>query len=538
MLSGEGKPIPLKGRKQRLLLGGLLLQAPRVAATDLLIELLWRDGLPEDPAAALQTQVSRLRKVLRQAGVDSDQPARESHGYRLEPGPDEVDAARFEALVAEASGAPTPEDALGRIDQALRLWRGEPFEEFAGEMEFLGEVTRLKELRTGALVRRAELLLALGRTDEALLATEPLVREDPLREQPRALSMEALYRSGRQSEALEVFDRYRTLLSEELGLDPSPGLRQLRLEILRHERALAPVASSTETPGRPLESSDALGTQTEHVVLDAPALRVAFLPRSGGRLAYAVAGQGPPLVVPPAWCSSLAATGAGIDPRSAFLAHLSQHLRLVLYDRAGMGLSTGAVNGLSVDTDVAELLTVLNAVDLERVSLLAVSQAGPVALAFAARYPDRVSRMVLLGTYADGPRTFARPEVSASMLAMVRAHWGIGSHLLAGMLVPDASAEEAEAFARMQREAATPELAARALAQIYATDVSSLLPSIPHRTLVIHYTGDRAIPFRASEEIAMHLPAAELIPMPGRSHLPQASDLGRISDLISEFVAS
>jgi predicted ATPase len=131
------------------------------------------------------------------------------------------------------------------LEDALALWRGEPYEEFADLALFLGEIARLGQVHEEARERRVECLLSLGRAAEALAACEPLVQSYPMRERPRALLIEALYRSGRQNEALDAFEEFRRLLSDELGLDPSPALRQLKLDILRHE----PAVSNAAAPG-------------------------------------------------------------------------------------------------------------------------------------------------------------------------------------------------------------------------------------------------------------------------------------------------
>lgn len=244
---------PPRGEKQRLLLAGLLLHAPRAVSGDRLQELLWPRSPPIDPAAALQIQVSRLRGFLRAAGA-GEPLRRETYGYRLALERDDVDAGRFEDLVACARAESSAPRALPLLESALALWRGEPYEEFADLPYFLGEIVRQGQLHAEARERLVECLLALGRSAEALAVCEPLVRSYPLRERPRALHVEALYRSGRQSEALDAFETFRRVLSEELGLDPSPALRQLKLAILRHDPE---VGGDGPSPGAPASRASA-----------------------------------------------------------------------------------------------------------------------------------------------------------------------------------------------------------------------------------------------------------------------------------------
>jgi predicted ATPase/DNA-binding SARP family transcriptional activator len=251
---GGGLALP-KGRKQRLLLAALLLRAPRTASVDRLCDILWGESQPEDPAASLRTQISRCRAFLREVGADPETLCREPYGYRMAVEPADVDAGQLELLLRRAADLPPDRERASLLEEALALWRGDPFEEFADHATFLGEVTRLRELRCGARESLVECLLTEGRVSEALAAAEELVGEDPLRERPRALLMQALYHAGRQHEALASFQEYRRRLADELGLDPSPALRQLEGEILRHEHLPLPpqavVALRTPPPEPP-----------------------------------------------------------------------------------------------------------------------------------------------------------------------------------------------------------------------------------------------------------------------------------------------
>jgi predicted ATPase/DNA-binding SARP family transcriptional activator len=237
----SGREIAPRGNRQRLLFATLLLHAPRAVSPERLIQILWGEDSPDNPGAALRTQVSRLRTFLDGADCPGRIWRAEPSGYGLRLEAAELDTARFEDLHRRAREASAPERGLALADEALALWRDEPFGEFHDLPHFLGEASRLRELRTGACERRVECLLALGRTAEALAAVEVLVHADPLRERPRALGMQALYQAGRQHDALASFQDYRRNLSEELGLEPSPALRALEAEILHHTRPAAPM---------------------------------------------------------------------------------------------------------------------------------------------------------------------------------------------------------------------------------------------------------------------------------------------------------
>jgi DNA-binding CsgD family transcriptional regulator len=161
--------------------------------------------------------------------------------------------------------------------------------------------------------------------------------------------------------------------------------------------------------------------------------------------------------------------------------------------------------------------------------------AAPVAAAFAARHPGRVGRLVLYGGYANG-RRIASAGVAAVMVDLVRAHWGLGSDVLADVFLPDGSAEAKAHFARLQRESATTEVAARLLAQCYELEVEGLLDRIAAPTLVLHRRGDRAIPYRLGRDLAARIPGARLVSLAGRSHLPYAGDAAAVVGAIVAFL--
>jgi DNA-binding SARP family transcriptional activator/pimeloyl-ACP methyl ester carboxylesterase len=516
----EGSRLSFESKKQRLLLALVLAAVGRTVLRERLIEALWDDDPPADPRGALQTHVSRLRRLLSEAGAEGALTT-EPGGYRLRVGTDEIDAARFETLVQEARELDAVA-ALERLRAAFGLWHGSPFQgvEASGVRS---EAVRLEEVRTRARELEAESLLAVDRPSEAIERLETLVAEDPLRERPRALLMEALYRNGRQAEALDVYQDLRRVLSEELGLEPSPGLREVELRILRHE---LPSGGSTVVGRAEVTPAAAeLEAEISYVGLE-----------DGTRLAVGQVGDGPPLVALPAFVSSLTAVFRGDDPRSALFSALADRFRLVTWDRAGTGLSAAGREPLPVE-DPAEVPAVLDALGLERVPLLGISAGGPTAIAAAARHPARVSHLVLVGTFADGPATFAKPEVMASMVGLVRAHWGMGSKVLTDLMSPAASPELARRAARFQRDSAPADVAARVLKSMYDASVVDLLPRVEAPTLVLHYTRDPAIPFRGGQGLAAGVAGARLVPLHGYSHLPTEADRQRVIELIARHLA-
>ena len=228
----DGRVVALKAAKPRALLAMLLLHAGEPVPSDRLIEDLWADHPPATAAKVLQTYVSQLRRAL---GKDSIVTG--PSGYKLQIEPDCLDLHRFERLVTEAR-EDEPPAAAQSLREALALWRGPPLAEFAYEPWAQGEIGRLEELHLAALQDRIDADLALGRAAELVGELERLVAEHPLAERLRAQLMLALYRSGRQAEALDAYRAARAALVEQLGIEPGPALRRLERAILDQDPEL------------------------------------------------------------------------------------------------------------------------------------------------------------------------------------------------------------------------------------------------------------------------------------------------------------
>jgi DNA-binding SARP family transcriptional activator len=248
-VSEYDRPLSLGGVKQRSLLAILLLHANELVSSDRLIDELWGSAPPRTAAKGIQVHVSRLRKLL-----GGDRLATRHPGYVLHVESSEFDLARFEQLVGEARRA-APEPAARKLREALALWRGPALADLAYETFAQVEIARLEEMRLAVLEQRIEADLALGWHGELAGELEALVTRFPLRERLRCQLMLALYRSGRQAEALEAYRAARRELSEELGLEPSEELKRLEQAILCQDPALdltagrrPPVPASGEPP--------------------------------------------------------------------------------------------------------------------------------------------------------------------------------------------------------------------------------------------------------------------------------------------------
>jgi pimeloyl-ACP methyl ester carboxylesterase/DNA-binding CsgD family transcriptional regulator len=202
----------------------------------------------------------------------------------------------------------------------------------------------------------------------------------------------------------------------------------------------------------------------------------------------------------------------------SFVERLAERFTVVRYDKPGCGLSDRHGIDLSFDGQVAAAMAVADAVHADRFYLFGASQGGQLAAAIAAKYPDRVEALVLYGMCASGS-DLAPAEVRSSIVALVRAHWGLGLKVLTSIFIPDPTAENVEAFARYQRASASAAVASRLLEVYYDTDVRALLPAIRARTAVLHREADRAAGFELGREVSTLIPDATLIPLPGSSHL-------------------
>jgi basic membrane lipoprotein Med (substrate-binding protein (PBP1-ABC) superfamily)/DNA-binding SARP family transcriptional activator len=228
--------------KQRALLAILLLHAGEILPIDRLIELLWGDSPPRTANHSIQIYVSNLRKALEGLGANGVLSTR-SPGYQLDAHADSIDIRQFEARVREGTHKlreGDPDTGAADLRAALRLWRGPALSDFTYEEFAQPYIRRLHDLHLDAIEELAAADLAAGRAGDVIALLDAAIREDPLRERSRELLMLALYRTGRHPEALRTYQHLRTVLDEELGLEPSPPLQRLQERILLHDPALMP----------------------------------------------------------------------------------------------------------------------------------------------------------------------------------------------------------------------------------------------------------------------------------------------------------
>ena len=246
----------------------------------------------------------------------------------------------------------------------------------------------------------------------------------------------------------------------------------------------------------------------------------------------AVYGSGPPLVKAATWLTHIE-----LDQTAPFdrglIDEFSPQFRYVCYDARGCGLSGRKVDDVSLDAWVRDLEAVVDALDLQAFSLLGVSQGAAIAVAYAARHPERVSRLVLMGGFAAS--YFSTPNVPPQMLEeaqmllkIVELGWGSASPALRQVFVskfmPDATAEQWRAFDELQKATAAPEMAVRYLRAMFSVDVKALAPQVRCPTLVLHRKGDQMVRFEQGRRLAGMIPGARFVPLEGNNHVPFAHE--------------
>ena len=506
-----GHVIAVPSRRQRQLLVALGVHNGRHVSVDTLSEWLWPGALPRDPVATVQTNVSRLRRLF-----DESLTLRtESNGYRLDVMDDCVDVKRFERMVV-AARATSSEASARTLEEALRLWRGTPFTEI-DHPEIDAARVRIEALHHEAVESLLDSLAQLGRHDEVVSIAEAHVLSYPTHERPVALLMRSLFATGRQTDALNRYRRVRSELVEQLGVEPSPELQDLELAILRQDVDVAPQPRAREQ-ARPQSRNPSGVRASQHIRF--------CRATDGVRLAYATSGAGAPLVRTANWMTHLVYDWDSPVWRH-WLDELSARRRLVRYDERGCGLSDWNAGAFTFDDWVYDLEAIVDELELDTFPLLGVSQGGAVAVAYATRHPQRVSRLVLVGAYAQGRLARATSDAQRAEAAvhvdLARVGWGTDDpafrQVFTSHFLPDAPRPLWDSFNELQRRTTTPENAARFMEVFGDIDVVAQAPRVSCPTLVVHSRDELRIPADSARQLASLIPDSRLVMLPSRNHL-------------------
>jgi DNA-binding SARP family transcriptional activator/pimeloyl-ACP methyl ester carboxylesterase len=519
----DGESCVLGAAKERSLVAALALAGGAVVATDALLWALWGADPPRAARKTLQTYIWNLRQVL-----GSDCVVTEPIGYRLRINHEDVDVHRFRALVRsgdEALRAGAIPDAQAMLGEALSLWRDDPFTGVAQHTGLAAEAVRLEQERLAALDARIGADLAAGLHHGLVGELELLVHQHPYRERLWGHLMVALYRCGRQADALSTFQRVRRILIDELGLEPGGELCRLEVAVLCHE-----IPPAAEDGPSALLPSDAIRPSP---VRYAPTV-------DGVNIAHQVAGAGPiDILAIPGYIHHLDIWWNA--PTDRLVRALTSIGRLVVFDKRGIGLSDRP-DVVDVDAWTLDALGVLDAVGGRRAVLLGVSAGSLTALQLAARHADRVVALVLFAGFA---RHLAapdydvghEPEVVDAYVRHVEARWGTGVALssAAPSLADDPTVRAY--WARYQRLSASPAAAMRFLRATSQADVRTVLPDIGVPTLVVHAERDVLVPVGQGRYVAERIPGAEFVTLDSDIHLICVSDvLDELADHIRRFL--
>ena len=266
--------------------------------------------------------------------------------------------------------------------------------------------------------------------------------------------------------------------------------------------------------------------------------RTGFFRFDGHRIAFAIVGDGEPIVLPAWWVSNVVEDWK-IPAYRRFMEGLATGKQVIRYDRLGCGVSDREKprETLTIDYELAMLDALIDHVGLERLSLVGGSFAGCTAVLYAAGHGDRVERLVLYGSFANGA-DLTDAAMREALIGVVRRHWGLGSRMLADLFTPSGTAEERASFAAFQRGSASAEMAADLLALTFATDVRETLADVRVPTLVVHRRRDRAIRLAAGEQLAALIPVAELVVLDGDAHLPWHGEQDDVLAAVAPFLGT
>jgi len=505
-ITAGGKPVQPGAARTQAVLAVLLAHRGELVPADRLTDELWPGHAPDRAAASLQVRLSELRKALRESG-EADRLITRPPGYLLQLGPGELDAAEFEHLAAAGEAALAAGNAgqvVRLLDEALGLWRGSAFAGADAAASVRAEAGRLAEVRLAAVESRADAMLACGRNREIIGELEMLTASYPLRERFWYQRMLALYRGGRQADALRAYHEVRAMLVDELGVEPGPELRDLLARILRQDPELGvgrPEPARRTVPGVP---------RTRYVQST-----------DGVHIAYQVIGHDEPAIVfVPGLMSHLELLWED-EETADFFRRLATLGRLILFDKRDTGLSDRALASSTLEERVDDVLAVMRAVRSAKAVLFGYSEGAPMSILFAATYPERVSSLILGSAaarwlpepgYPCGERA---QETFEALADIAEHHWGEGASIEWYLPSQSGSAQARQLFARFERMAISPSAFVRMLRMIREIDVRSVLPAIHVPTLVIQRSGDKINPPCYGRYLQAHIAGARYFEQPG-----------------------
>lgn len=566
-LEKTGKAIPIQRRKTMALLAYLVCTG-KAHTREALATLFWPEHDQASALANLRRDLSRLRSIL---GEDVLQTERLLVGVSQE-GLIWVDTLAFRQLVKPEhihAQADSCSECLVRLEQGAALYR-EPFmsgfnlSDCPGfdEWQFFTS-EELRQALVTALQKLVEWHVQLGELEQSLSYARQWLAQDFYHEPAHRMLMRLYAWSGQQAAALRQYQECARLLQQELGVEPEDETVRL-YEAIKSRQLGRPERAILETSGNLAALEPEMEHQLDHfdLLMQAVAKDLADTEQSTIQkyasssaatpaaqkspvssqplrqqirycrscdevtLAYATVGDGPPLVKAANWLSHLE-----FDWNSPVWRHwlvgLAKHHTLVRYDERGCGLSDWEVTNMSFEAWVRDLEAVVEAAGLERFPLLGISQGGGIAIAYAIRHPEKVSQLILYGSYARGRlRRDPTPEQIEEIDVfnqLIRLGWGKDHsafrQVFSTLFLPEGTVEQIQAFNELQRITSTPENAVRIVQEFNNIDVRALAAQINIPTLIMHARGDLRIPIEEGQLLASLIPGARFVALESNNHI-------------------
>lgn len=562
----SGDATPIQRRKALALISYLLVTGKRHRRDDL-AALCWPDYDQADARANLRRELSRLKKIL---GEDVLAVEREEVWIKQDA---EIwlDVSEFLFLIDQARSQADQGNKQGTsavcqvciplLEQAIRLYEGDFLKGFAlpdsqafDEWQFF-QTEELRQALADTLQRLIELHKSNGEYDKSIPLARRWLALDPLHEAAQRSLMILYSMAGQQAAAIRQYQECSRLLKKELGVKPEPETTTLYDAIRRRQfgggntapaTGVDPVTWVARGLAQPsLAAVEATDVELPRIDELEQQIRFCMAP-DGVQIAYAMVGDGPVLVKAANWLSHLE-----YDWNSPVWRHwlhgLASRFTLARYDERGCGLSDWDVPEFSVDAFVRDLETVVDTLGLERFPLLGISQGGPVSIAYAVKHPERVSHLILYGTYSRGRyNRNNRPEeieLGKTIVKMIEIGWGKDNpafrQFFTSMFMPEATSDQMHWFNDLQRISTSPEVAARLENALFHIDVSEMASQVTTPTLILHAPEDGIVPFEEGRRLAALIPNSRLVLLGSKNHILLENEpaWGHFLEEVSRFLA-
>jgi len=503
--NGEVVKFP-SSRKTRALLAYLILN-PGPHRRERLCEVFWQ--IPDNPRGALRWSLSKLRHIVDEE--DTKRIVADRENVAFDTSDTHIDIVELRDAVSTGKLASFKTEDLKEIASALS-------QGFLNGLDLSGQPDFehfLSSEREAVRVLHRDLLLELIRRlrsspGEAIRWLQMLVEIEPYSLQAHYALIETLVKAGRKMEVERQLNSSLSILKDIEDIDVS---------VLKHAAA-----------GKPAQSDNVIFAPSAPVTTGLDQ-QIRFCKTADGtKIAYATVGDGPPLIKTANWLNHL-----DFDWESPVWTHVfsafAEDRTLIRYDARGNGLSDWDIEDFSLERQVEDLEAVVEATGVERFPLLGLSQGCAISAVYAARHPERVTRLILLGGYVKGWSRIGKPEVvrqTEAMMTLIAIGWGKDNptfrQLFTSMFMPDAPAENQSWFNELQRISTKPQNAVKLLRAVGDVDISDILGDIQAPTLVMHAKGDLRIPFESGRELAGSIPGARFVSLDTDNHIMHAGD--------------